>query len=375
VQPLTAPPRAAFTTAQVTAALTADAVKSSFGVELLSPSLALIEDISGDVAHDGPVVKHDNTADIHGTCELTISRALKWGYDRVRPYTVSNGIRWNQGVFVLTSPQRQIGETPEAHAAVGYDQLYLLADNIGDSVAVLAGANVLNTVRSVLTEAGILAPVLLDTAGASKVLAEAKVWPLTSSESPTWIQVANDLLKSIGYRELWCDWDGALRSGPYVLPELRASESRLDVGNLKTGIVAGPRAVANDVFGLPNWMRVIANRGSATALPTEGDGRYTMTNPDRGPSSVAAVGLRRAPVVFLDAVSQADLVVQGDRLFAAATRSSEVLTFRMSQFPLWHFDRLEYDDAALGALRQIQVRSWSLPLDGGDMDVVAETVQ
>ena len=379
MQPLTAAPRDTFTTAQITALLQAPNLEVDFGVELLSPSLALLEDISGDVS--GGTVHRDNYAPVHGTCDLTISRALAWGLDRVRPYMLLSsatagvvGCRWNLGVYLLTTPDTQLGESPVTYTVTGFDQLHLLQDCIGDSYSVAAGAGVLTAVRAALTAAGVVAPVMLDSTGAAKTLVTARVWPLTSSDSPTWIQVINDLLAAIGYGGMWCDWDGVFRSGPYVLPSVRPSEWTFDVGDLRVGIVAANRSVANDVWGVPNWWRFIRNDMATT--PVEGAGRYTRTNPSTGPSSVASVGRSvHAPVQYLDAVSQADLVVQGDRIVAAAMRVNEVITTALSPFPAaWHWDVVTYSDAALGDDREAQCRSWSLPLDGSDTTYILESM-
>jgi hypothetical protein len=378
MQPLTTAPRTGYTDAQVTALLVATDLEVDFGVELLDQDLTLVEDISADCS--GWIVKRDNLANVHGTLEnLTISRALAWGYDRVRPFQLLSspsagldGVRWNEGVYLMTTPDTALGETPQSWVVSGFDQLYLLQDCIGDSYSVAAGANVLAAVRAVFVAAGIVSPVLLDSSGSAKTLATAMVWVQDSSNAPTWIKVANELLAAIGYRGLWCDQDGAFRSGPYVQPENRPSEWTFAVGDLKVGMVAEDRKVTNDVWGVPNWMRFVRNQDTP---PTEGAGRYTKTNPSTGPASIASVGIRRAPPVYLDAVSQADLIVQGDRLFAAATRVTEVITTKVSPFPAaWHSDRVTYTDDALGLPRQAQCRSWSLPSDGSDGDYVLETV-
>jgi len=379
VQPLTAAPRDAFTTAQVTALLVAPDLEVDFGVELLSPSLALLEDISADVS--GGAVKRDCLANVHGTVDLTISRALAWGRDRIRPYmTLSSatagvsGCLWNLGVYLLTTPDTTLGESPQSYSVTGFDQLHLLQDNVGDSYTVAAGANVLAAVRAALAAAGVTAPILLDTAASAKTLASVMTWPQTSSESPTWMKVINDLLAAIGYRGIWCDWDGAFRSGPYVNPSDGAVEWTFAVGDLTLGIVAANRTVANDVWGAPNWWRFIMN--GLTVAPVEGTGQYTTTNATTGPPSIASVGRTvHAPVVYLDAVDQASLVVQGDAIKAAAMRVTEVITASLSPFPAaWHFDVSTYSDAALGVDRKAQCRSWSLPLDGSDMAYTLESV-
>jgi hypothetical protein len=382
VQPLTAPPRQAFTAAQVTALLTAPDLSVDFGADLLDASLNVIDDLTPDLVSG--VVHRVNGADIHGTCELTISRELAWGRDRVRPYMLLSsatagvsGVRFNLGVFLLTTPDTALGETPQSYTVTGFDQLHLLQANTGASVSAVADYRVLDVVRATMTaieQGNITAPILFDSAGEDKVLATYMSWWQTSSESPTWLGICNDLLASIGYRGLWVDQDGAFRSGPYVLPELRASEFNLNVGSLLTGIVAQDRTVSNDVWGAPNRWRFVRN--DMSVAPVETAGIYTTSNPDTGPSSIASLGrVVPAPVVYLDATSQADLVTQGDRIKAAAMRTTEVLTLKTSPFPAaWHVDRVTYADAALGATREAQCRSWSLPLDGSDGTYVIESL-
>jgi hypothetical protein len=381
VQSLTAPPRTAYSAAQITALLVAPDLEVDFGVERLSPTLALLEDISADVS--GGTVRHDNLANTHGTIEgLTISRALAWGVDRLRPYMLLSspsvgvsGVRFNQGVFIpTTSPDLTLGETPQSYTVTGFDQLVLLLDNVGDSYSVAAGVNVLVAVRAVLTAAGIVAPVLLDSSGSAKTLATVMTWVQSSSESATWLRICNELLAAIGYRGIWCDQDGAFCSSPYVLPADRPSEWRFDVGSLTVGMVAEARTVTSDVWGQPNRWRFVRN--DLTTAPTEGAGRYTTDNTVTGPSSQAALGhIARAPVQYLDATSQADLVVQGNRIKAAAMATNEVVSAKVSPFPIaWHADRVTYADPALGVDREAQCRSWSLPLDGSDGDYVMESI-
>jgi|ERR1035437_5060614 hypothetical protein len=381
MQPLTAVPRDGFTAAQVTALLVAPDLQVDVGVDLLDASLNFVADISADVDAAGGIVHRDNYAAVHGTVDLTISRQLAWGYDRVRPYMLQSsasagvsGCRWNQGVYLLMTPDSVIEESPQSWKITGYDQLHVLQDNIGDSYSVAAGANVLTAVTAALTAAGITGPVLLDSAAASKVLATVMTWPLTSSSSPTWLQVVNDLLGAISYQGVWCDPDGAFRSGPYVNPSDRPSEWTFSVGDLVTGIVATQRTVTNDVWGAPNWLRFIQN--GLTVPPVEGTGQFTIQNVSTGLSSQTSVGrIVHAPVQFLDAVDQASLVAQGSAIAATAWRTSEVIAAKLSPFPLaWHFDVGVWSDPVLGADRKVQCRSWDLPLDGTDMTYLLETV-
>jgi hypothetical protein len=400
VQPLTAAPRQNLTDDQVTALLTAPDVHIDYGVELLNASLAVVADISADVV--SWVVHHDNLANVHGTLDLTISRALAWGYDRVRPYmllTSSTGgpftysdtysttytdiygevkstpvaARFNQGVYLLTTPDTQLSETPVTYTATGYDQLHLLQAPIGDSYFVAAGSNVLAAVKAALTAAGVVAPVNLDSSSDTAVLASNLVFPLTSSTVPTWIQVVNTLLAAIYYRGIWCDWDGVFRSNPYVNPADRAIEFTFPVGDLLVGVVAADRTVTNDVWGAPN--RWIGIQNGLTVAPAEGVGKYTTDNTSTGLSSQTSVGRIIPDVQYYDAVNQASLVSQVNAVKAADMRSTEVITAKLGPFPvLWHADVVAWQDTALGGGRTAIARSWSLPCDGSDGDLILETI-
>jgi len=188
------------------------------------------------------------------------------------------------------------------------------------------------------------------------------------------MQVVNGLLASVYYWAIWCDQDGAFRSGPYVTPAKRSPEWVFAVGDLALGVVADDRVVTSDVWGVPNQWRFIRN--GLTVAPVEGAGQYTVQNTSTGPSSQVSVGRTvHAPVVFFDAVDQASLVSQGDAVTAAAMRVSEVITAKLSPFPIaWHRDVVTYSDAVLGGDRKAQCRSWSLPCDGSDMSYEMETI-
>lgn len=377
MQPLA---RQGYSEGDILALITGTQVDTAFGVDLLTPSLAFIEDISEDVDSNSGRVERNMLANAHGSCDLVISRELAWGRDRVRPWmTLSSsllgvtGVRFNLGVYLLSEPESSLGETPQSWPVSGLDQLSLMG-SIGDSHSVLVGANVLSAVRSALTLGGWVAPILLDSSGAAKVLQATMTWPLTSSDSPTWLRVANELLAAIGYRGLWVDWDGAARGTPYVLPQDRPSELRLDVGSLTRGIVAPHRKVAHPLWSAPNEWVGVANNWPTP--PVNGNGRYETDNQSVGLSSKDS--LERtvpAPPRFLDATTQADLVTQLDRIKASDMRSTEVISVTTGPNPaMWHADRFEYADAALGGDRQTVARSWVLPLTGADASLELETV-
>jgi len=379
VQNLTAPPRASLSAAQVTALLVAPDLSVDFGVELLSPSLALLEDISADVS--GGSVKRDMLANVHGTVDLMISRALAWGRDRVRPYmllsSATAGVtsaRFNAGVYVLTSPKRPIGETPTTYSVTGFDLLHLLQSSVGDTYVATAGTTYLTAISAVLTASGVGGVVLMDGTLGATVLPADRVWALTDSDPATWLRVVNDLLAEISYRGLWVDQDGAFRSEPYRDPSVRAVEWVFDVANQRTNIIGQPRTETADVWSAPNRWRFV--RKAMTVKPVESAGIYTVTNQSSGSSCVDSVGrLVKAPTAYLDAADQASLVAQGDQTVASDKSSTRLIELTTGPFPIAsHFDVAMLLDPDLGAPVKVQARSWSMYLSGADVQWVWEVV-
>lgn len=132
----------------VRALLTADSVIVSAGLDLLDDTGAFVRDISDDL--EGGTISRDNFAVVHGSCRLQITRELNWGKDRVRPYmVVSDGfggaqVRFNLGVYVLTTPDTVRGEVPATYDVVGYDLLHLLQDGPSDTYVIEPAGSVLN---------------------------------------------------------------------------------------------------------------------------------------------------------------------------------------------------------------------------------------
>ena len=389
MQPVTGAPRDGLTAAQVTALLTGSQLSVDFGADVLDASLNVTADLTPDL--QSCTVSRDMTAAVHGSVQMTVTRQLAWGKDRVRPYLLLSSsllpgvvARFNLGVYLLTTPDTPLAESPVTYQVSGFDQLHILQGYVGDSYHVDAAANVLDAVRSALSSAGVAAPVLLDSSASAAVYpAGGKTWPVTGGASndptvgaagATWMTVVNDLLAAVGYQSVWCDWDGNFRSGPYVDPSLRSAEWAFTVGDLVAGVVEEDRTVSADVWGVPNKWVFFQNGASA---PVEGTSQYTVNNSSSGLSSQTSLGRTVcAQPKGLDAVDYAALKTQGDKIVADALRVTETITAKLSPFPLaWHMDVATWNDPALGSARTVYGHSWSLPCDGSAMSYVWQTVE
>lgn len=375
MQPLTGAPRQDLTDDQVYKLLVGDSLQVAAGLELLDLQNRVVNDISDDLA-EGGTIDHDGRATVHGSCRLSVARALAWGRDRVRPYMVLSNdtvsARFNCGVYVLTTPQTRRGHDLTVYDVQGYDLLQLLDHPIGDTYVVTAATTYLAAISDLITDSGAGAPVLLDGTAVTTALPYTMVWALTDSSPATWLLVANDLLAAINYRELWVDENGTYRSEPYTDPAVLAVEWTFDVDDPRTNLVGEDRTADEDLWDAPNWWRFV--RRGMDVTPVEGDGIYTVINQSNGLSSADQLGRQvRREVTYLDAADQAALVAQGDRVVAEDTAVLSTRTLVVDPLPIvGHLDVVRYVDG-VDDVKAVVVSS-SLNLDGTPGQFVLEVV-
>lgn len=372
MQGLTVWPRDNLTEDEVTSILTSDRIEVSAGLELVDGSNVFIEDITDDLV--AGEVNRDNYAEVHGGCALKLTRQLAWGRARVKPYmilaTPSLAARFNLGVYVLTSPVTPHGQDPVTYDVHGYDLLYLLSTTgPGDTYVVNSGVTYASAIQSVLSSAGTGVLVLLDGTRQTTTLPSPMVWVMTDSDTASWLRIVNDMLAAIGYRGLWADQEGRLRSGPYAPPWARAVEWELNTADLSTNLVGEEREMSADVWGIPNWWKFVMSN-MATA-PVEGTGMYTVTNQADGPTSIDVLGRVVRKVVFMDVADQAALESEGDRIVYEDRQVARTYKIKVDPLPIaGHFDVVQFIDGNVNDT--CQVVSWVLPLDGSQGDWLLE---
>jgi hypothetical protein len=344
-----------------------DRLELTAGIELVNADLSAGEDLSDDLM--GGRVSRSMNARIHGTCSLQLARELPWGASLVRPYLVlaDRGVsaRFNLGVFSLTTPEKPLGPSPVIYSVDGFDRLYLLDREVGDTYEVAAGTAYTTAIADVIADAG-LSGVIVDNSMAAKTLPQTMVWPLvpTSGNPATWLRIVNDLAAAINYRGLWVDELGRFRADPYVNPADRAPEWVFDVDVITT-IVGEDRTVTEDLWKAPNrWIFVQQNRSIA---PTVGDGIYIVDNEHDGPTSQDQRGVWPRQVK-VDVADHASLVAFGDRVVAADRRVSLAVNVTTGPFPVaGHADVYTYSDTAAGGSMKVTAEEWDLDLLSGAM--------
>lgn len=391
------PPRQNFTAQNILDVIGwAPSVGVDAGYELLDSNDNPVADLSGYMSKSGSRVRRDCNAAIHGNLDLVTEYPHRWGVDRVRPYYLMScpsvplgPVRFDLGVFIVTTPGQALGVATPQYTVTGYDKLYLLERPMGDAYSIDAGTGYLAAVTAAIIAAGGGSHITLDGTKAAATLPRALSWSLQDAASTTWLTVINSLLAAIGYRPLWCDQNGYYRSEPYVDPASRTAELVLGGGDSATARYLDPnwdfhtivspqgRSINRESFNAPNYWRFV--QSGLSFQPTEGSGQYTVQNLAAGPTSQQTAGrVIKAPVQFLTASGQADLAAQGDLIVAKALSEAEALTFKTGPVPLaGHFDILIYgDDSLPGAdQRKVVAQTYDLPFDGSDMTWTALVAQ
>jgi hypothetical protein len=370
MQPLTDPPREAYTAPQIRALLQdAPALTLSGGLEIVDINLDVVQDISGSLA--GGQVERSSYAVMHGTARFQITQDIDWGGDLLRPYiVVSDGVispRWNLGVYHPTTPDYSLEETPPTFDAEGYDILLRLNQPVGDAYSLAAGTSYLTRVEEILLARG-YTQYVIDQSAVGTVAPTARVWAF--DDNITWLSIINDLLASIGYAGVWSDWNGRLRCSPYLLPLDRSPEWYYSDDALTT-MLSTKRSVSRDYFSTPNrWVFYRSNMVEG-ATPVEGNGIYTFVNDSVGDTSVdARRGLVITRTESVDVADQGSLVVRAMQTIQADMDVPTQVNVQTSPNPQhWHFDRLFLQDSASLPVADVMCTQWTLPLppSTGDM--------
>lgn len=376
MQPLTAAPRGAFTGAQIIALVSSSSVKVKSGTTLLDGNNNPLQDVSTNLV--SWALARNNTAAVQGTATFVISQEVQGGVQRMQPYVELTGddgtgtiitARFNEGVYVLTTPTLPLNQTPPTYTITAYDLIYLLNLPIGDTYTVPAGISYQVAAQQAIAAAGVAGSQLILPAGAASALVPTSlVFSLADSESYTYLDVFNELMVGVNYVPLWADWDGNFQSSVYINPDDLTPEYVFDLTQGQGQIVSDPRTLSSDLWGAPNWFRFVnQNVGD----PVEGDGQFTYVNQSSGPASVGAVGRYfKYPVQYVTVVDQPTLVAYAQQQIQQQSQLVAQLEVTLSPFPLsWHNDVFGYVDADMPDGQTsvvVQSTGWSLTSDGSD---------
>lgn len=331
----------------------------SFRYELLSSSNAYVDELDNVLAAS---VEQNWLADIKRTARFTLRETggIDFLSDRIKPYVriwlppygAKDFVEYAQGVFLLTSPSRNIDEQGRVTRDVeAFDALQVFSDDlVSDRYAVAAGANVVTAVTTLLgSVTKVVAP-------STRVLATAMEWEPGTSK----LRIINDLLSVINYESLSFDEDGAARVSPYVAPTARAEE--YEYATDMHGLIVPNVDQELDLFSIPNKWTLVVSEPDAPAIVAS----YTNVDPGSPTSTV-----RRARTIVdfrteQDAVDLTTLQEKAARLAFEASQIYEAIDFTTALMPIHSGNdvyRLRYDPLAINA--RYSEQSWSFDLAAG----------
>ena len=266
------------------------------------------------------------------------------------------------GLLIPETPRRMADQQPPVWEVDCHDTLTVIAGTAGRTFSVPAGSVGLNVSRIL----GLASQIRVDPAlTAISATTAARQWPIDNQTS--YLLAIDHLLEAVGWRPPWTDTAGRLTSAEFVDPATLPATAHI-AGNL-IGLAATAK---DDTYGTPN--QAVFVRNTIGHIPSEGAGVYTVNNVSTGPASQQARDGRVVSAVYgVDVASQAALVAYGQR---AAMKVFQVpLTVCLATVPrldLWHRDVVTIDspDLDFDESDKFIVDKWSLPLNGGLMDVV-----
>lgn len=365
-------------------------IQIGYGAVALDGDLAEVADITEYMTAGSQIVS-DITQTVHRTCTLNIDATVTetgWSYlsGFIKPYmtitdmATSVQAKFYLGVYTLTTPSRALGTTPPTLQFQGYDLIYLLRQAIGDSYEVAAGSDPAQAAADVITLAIPEVEVVVTPSGST--LPTRMSWPFDASQPTTYLDVIRGLLGSVGYREVWVDWEGKFRIEPFIDVQTEPFEWTFDTG-ADDSIVADSRAQDIDIYDVPNWWRFVM--ADLTDTPVEGETQFTWT--DSSPDNPGSTINRGRTIKHIESVTAAtydDLVDYAQRTIASDLSPAETFSVNTQPFPLaWHIDVIQYldptlDDAlptAPSGERRVVSTTWTLPLDGqSDMSWTWQTI-
>lgn len=274
-------------------------------------------------------------------------------------YGSNNYAEWPQGVFIMSTPAREIDAGSSLTRQIdAYDLLQLLTDDLVSArYYVGGGAVVTDAIDELFTNTpGI-------PAGTWDIVASPKTTPTLGYDwapGTAKIKIFNDLLASINYQSLWFDENGRAQVLPYVLPEDRISE--FDYSTDAKSVTLPDATQTFDLYKIPNrWTIVVSDPDKSVMSST-----YTNTDPS---SPLSTVSRGRVILDFRTeqtAVDQASLDGQVQQLAVQAMSVYETVDFKTALMP-FHSDSdtytINYDE--LGVDADYNETKWELPLKAG----------
>jgi hypothetical protein len=214
----------------------------------------------GTIDEIGGSYSFDSNAEIKGTARFTLNekklKEIDFLSERIKPYFClkmgKTWLKWGQGVFLLSSPNRQEQNGGIYRDIEAYDKgLILKEDCVDNRYFIAKGTRYTDAVRTLILSTGINKISIQES---DLVLSVDKEYPIGTSK----LDIINDLLISINYNSVYFNADGFCMVRPYINPKDRAYE--FEYVTDKKSIVEYGSEETLDAFSIPNkFVRYVEN--------------------------------------------------------------------------------------------------------------------
>lgn len=258
--------------------------------------------------------------------------------DEIAPILIVDGVEYQLGVFLPATVAESEDAAAASIAVEAYDRTWRLSTAKTETLLYFsAGANYLDAVESLLQSAGITAVIETPT---TATLAEARQdWPVGTS----YLEIVNQLLGEINYKEIWFDASGAAILEPVSIPTAENISHTLDAADVKSLMLPALRRTT-DLFSAPNvFICVCSNPDKDQPLVS-----VAVNDNPASPLSVSRRGRRICNVEYLDNIAgQAELDAYAARLRNNSMIRGETLIVQTALLPGFGVDEitaLRYND-------------------------------
>lgn len=345
-----------FNREEVVQALHASSRTVAFKYELLDSDNEHKDWIDGVL---GCSVENNTLANIKRTAKVDVHDIgqVDWLSDRIRPWYLlwmgNDWAEWPLGVYLLSSPEKQVRLSGSVRQVEAYDQILILKDDkVEDRYTISQGTNYITAIGTLLDTAGVTGRHLVHT---DKTLPTDRDWKPGTSK----YEIIQDLLSAVNYRSMYFDSSGLAVAKPYQSPKDRpvGYEYAAD----RKSLLEPDVDVNFDLFDVANKWVVTVSEPDRPELTSS----YTNDEPD-SPTSTVNRGRTIVDVRDEDAADQEALDAKVQRLAFEASQVYEIVEMNTAIMP-HHEDNellmLTYEEAELEA--RYTEHKWSMDLKAG----------
>ena len=254
---------------------------------------------------------------------LLPEKPADWLRDEIRPEIVIDGIGHSLGIYCPVKVYESDNGVTRSIAISANDRCWIVKDHRTEGIFFLAaGTNYVSAIMSALTACGITAISAADTVS---TLTEDREWPSGTS----YLDIANELLSEINYKQVWFDGIGNAIVEPVSDPNASNIKHVLDESKIESLMLPGIKS-ETDILSASNvFVCFCSNADKDEPMLAVAEN----TNP-QSPLSIARRGRRITKVVQVDNIaSQEALQTFANRQVTESMLSGETITVRTCLLP------------------------------------------